>query len=256
MDSKSGLGFVIRQNSQNLFEHQENLGNIATVFQAEVLAISRACEALKPRINQNIVFRSDSQSALLAIKSHETNSSLILECIKKLNKVGSKNKLTLQWIKAHVGHDGNELADKLAKAGATSITKGPEPFLPIPYSYPKTKTKLILTKQWNSRWKTLNSCRQTKLWFECSSDKLSKHLTKLCRFDLGRLVQFITGHCNLNRHVSLQDRSVNPACRHCLQSEETPWHLVTSCPSFISHRANIFHGRLFNTIEWSPTQLH
>ena len=44
-----------------------HLGSIATVFQAEVAAISRAAQSLLYHHNQNIIIRSDSQAAIKAI---------------------------------------------------------------------------------------------------------------------------------------------------------------------------------------------
>ena len=252
---QSGCGFVIRQANKSVMTHHENIGTISTVFQAEVLAILRVCKALSKRINQKILIRSDSQSAIQSIKATSVESSLVLECIKELNKLGSKNRVHLQWIKAHCGHFGNEEADRLAKAGSEMSMQGPEPFLPVPDSYFKKITNTDLYAAWNSRWKKLKSCRQTKLFVKHCSNKTEKVLKEINRFDLGRLVQFITGHCNLNRHQSLQNREVNPRCRLCDDSDETPWHLVTGCPSLIWHRADFFHGLILYSIDWSPKQL-
>ena len=254
-DLHVGCGFTLKKASQSIDNHQEYLGTKATVFQAEVLAIHRACSALIKRKNQKIVIRSDSQAAIQALKATDVDSSLVLECVKGLNKLGSKNKVTLQWIKAHCGHEGNEEADQLAKAGAEMIALGPEPFLPVPDSYIQIITKTYLEKCWNSRWHNLKSCRQTKHWFAKSTNKIDKILGKSNRFELGRIVQFITGHCNLNRHKSLQNKSLGSTCRKCEKDEETPWHLVTSCPSFLKNRENIFHARILYSIDWSPEQL-
>ena len=255
-ESKVGCGFIIKKASECLDQHQESLGTIATVFQAEILAILRASQALQKRVNQKITFRSDSQAAIQALKSTNVESNLVLECIKSLNKLGKKNKLVLQWIKAHVGHLGNEEADILAKSGAEMKMLGPEPFLPVPDSYIKNCTKKVTNTKWNNRWINLESCRQTKLWFEKCNNKIEKVLNKFSRFELGRMIQFITGHCNLNRHRSLQEKDISPLCRYCSLDDETPWHLVTSCPSFISHRKNIFYGEILYSIDWSPKQLH
>ena len=52
---------------------------------------------------------------------------LVLEWVKNLKKIESKNRLILQWIKAHVGHLGKEEVDIQAKAGAdmaAAVTTG------------------------------------------------------------------------------------------------------------------------------------
>ncbi len=40
-------------------------------------------------------------------------------------------KITVEWVKAHEGTIGNELADALAKRGTIIVTQGCEPWLPV-----------------------------------------------------------------------------------------------------------------------------
>ena len=40
----------------------------------------------------------------------------------------------LCWVKAHVGTQGNEEADRLAKLASEQLVMGPEPMLPVPNS--------------------------------------------------------------------------------------------------------------------------
>ena len=87
-----------------------------------------------------IIIRSDSQAAVLALQSSYIHSSIVEECfLTTLNRLSEKNKVILQWIKAHVGHVGNEAADLFAKLGSESKASGPEPFLPVPQSFITTK---------------------------------------------------------------------------------------------------------------------
>ena len=64
------------------------------------------------------MIRSDSQAAVLALQSSFIHSSIVEECLTTLNRLSEKNKVILQWIKAHVGHVGNEAADLYAKLGS------------------------------------------------------------------------------------------------------------------------------------------
>ena len=68
-------------------------------------------------LDSDILIYSDSQAALLAIKSMMTSSKLVLETKHKWNHSGSRNNVHFSWVKAHVGTTGNERADELAKAG-------------------------------------------------------------------------------------------------------------------------------------------
>ena len=61
---------------------------------------------------------SDSQAAVKALASTTIRSSVVLECATALNEVAKRSRITLRWIKAHIGHKGNERADFLTKEGA------------------------------------------------------------------------------------------------------------------------------------------
>ena len=47
------------------------------------------------------------------------------------NTLNSSNDVQLFWIPAHVGLEGNERADVLAKEGTTTLPVGPGPMLPV-----------------------------------------------------------------------------------------------------------------------------
>ena len=113
------------------------VNTLSTVFQSEVVALSRAAKHLSIRNNQDIIFRVDSQSAIRSICKNSISSALVKECVENLNDLSKRNKVTIQWIKAHFGHKGNEAADANAKIGAQKQVQGMEPFLPVPVSFNK-----------------------------------------------------------------------------------------------------------------------
>ena len=64
---------------------------------------------------------SDSQAAIAAIDSSDVTSQAVLDTKVALNKLAKLTRNTvIVWIKAHMGHDGNEVADEMAKQGTTS----------------------------------------------------------------------------------------------------------------------------------------
>jgi ribonuclease HI len=63
----------------------------------------------------------DSQMALDSLKNSNIQTSLTEEIIRKMTEMEKTNwKIQFCWVKAHVGIQGNELADTLAKEAATN----------------------------------------------------------------------------------------------------------------------------------------
>ncbi|XP_020298080.1 uncharacterized protein LOC109862437 [Pseudomyrmex gracilis] len=110
--------------------HRESfsLGKLATVFQAEVLAILKCARLLlsnetkKRRIN----IYTDSKAAIGVLAKTTTESSVVWNCMQALNSLGERNSITLVWVPGNQGIQGNEMADSLAKLGTleeTSLSK-------------------------------------------------------------------------------------------------------------------------------------
>jgi ribonuclease HI len=123
-----------------------SMGKEASIFQAEVFAINKCAEINLDRSlrNQHIYINSDSQAALLALRSPESNSKLVQNCINSLNALANAYKVTLRWVPGHSDIDGNEKiksksnqnhlfvkANGLARKGAERPLFGPEPFCGI-----------------------------------------------------------------------------------------------------------------------------
>jgi ribonuclease HI len=63
----------------------------------------------------------DSKTILFSLKNAKNRKHLIEEIRRKATALEKENwYIEFTWIKAHAGHSGNELADKLAKEATTS----------------------------------------------------------------------------------------------------------------------------------------
>jgi ribonuclease HI len=269
-DEVTGAACVLfEENLNGVFvasdKYAENLGEIATVFQAEVYAIIMATEALEERVRNDeegkiktLRIVSDSASAIAAMGSFTTNSGLVLECRKRLSSLGRKRLLTLQWVKAHNGDEANELVDSWAKYATTLSRDKVEPFLPVPKTWLRKKTKEFVCQLWKERWKAQPQARQTKIFFSEPNEKLSRSILKLSRQTYGEIFRWISGHNFLKRHRSLLEPLIYPdsTCRACLEEEETSSHLIMQCPAFGQARHGIFGQHLLPEItEWTVSQL-
>jgi ribonuclease HI len=168
LDGKSGFGYVITHRLHKVKQGSVGTGSRASVFQAKIMAITEVCIALKNRIGKKITIRSDSQSAILAAGATIITTKTALTCRAALNHLGALNEVNLTWIKAHIGHKGNELADKLAKKGTLKSTIRS---CPVGLAQIKLTTKQAILKVWQKEWDEHDKCGQTKVFFNTINTK-------------------------------------------------------------------------------------
>ena len=130
----------------------------------------------------------------------------------------------------------NEVADYLAKSGSKSKMHGPEPFITVPNASCVNTVKDWSTDRWKSMWNRRKDCIEelsNKLRMKESVDwttsRLALRLLNFKRPQLNRVVQVLTGHCNLQRHKKTTGRAESSLCRKCSLEDETPHHHVGNC---------------------------
>jgi len=278
---KVGCAFTIQQcgcderHSKTIYDHWYHMQPYNSVFQAEVVAITEAAIYLRQQIMHHtipakeVVIFSDALSVLMALQKVHITQFTLVNCVMALNELQECTSLpvVLRWVKAHVGHSGNERADKLAKLGACDgdwqqfpppkdeqerrvyqmltdprlqAAQGQHIQTPAPMSHFVGLVWENLdswwTRDWQSAFREPNHpmYRQTKFWFPIPDKGKSLSLLTASRQHLGHLIQFITGHAFMARHNALiaaskGDDAVSKECTLCGEGDETPIHLVTEC---------------------------
>ncbi len=239
MGPNCGSGFLIKWGDQTRMGMSYN-GHFNTVFLSEVRAIAIAVEKL---LTENITTKivniySDCQSAIAAIFSVKSNSKTIQNCWHQLQKLDKNFEWSISWVKAHVGIEGNESADKLAKKATQIYYRGTQPVLPIAPIHVKNAIQAFTNTNWDIYWNGRVDCRQTKLWFPEPNIKESKEILKLNKSDFGLITRWITGHCFLARHEAIINNE-DPICNKCFIDDQTPWHLLKECPATAAIRSDI-----------------
>ena len=259
MSGQTGYGYAITNGNWVMAQGDGKMSPTNTVFQAEICAIKHCVENIEILdISNDLIIYSDSQAALYALESHKLKQQCVKECADALNSIGTRKNVTLKYIKAHVGHVGNEIADMLAKKGTKNVSK--KVVVAPPISWAKQQIENYSVNKWNSRWDSSKpKYRQTRNWYKKYNRKAAEFFISLSRQELGLVVQFLSGHNRLKRHQALlyPHLELDEKCSKCKQKPETSWHLIADCPYFMSRRRDIFHVQdsLKENPEWEPSQI-
>ena len=122
INGKTGAGVKIFILNKIIYRQSYSLPSNASIFQAELEAIRQAA-AFFNRNNTHypakyIKILVDSQATLKALSGNSIKSETVRRTIQELLTLGFDiPRLTLAWIKAHVGYEYNELAAALPNKG-------------------------------------------------------------------------------------------------------------------------------------------
>ena len=123
---------------------------------------------------------SDSQAAIKALNKPRLTSQSVLTTLEYMETLAIEVKhLTLAWIKAHVGTEGNEQADQAAKEGAAGGSHMKRTQTPIPWQVAKNKIEFYTTDKWKQKWINTPHYKHTKLFYDSPNKNKSKYILKM-----------------------------------------------------------------------------
>ena len=229
----------------------------ATVFQSELTAVEHGVDKANDLgIRGKVSLHSDSLSSIQALQKQDV---LSLQCYRThlaVKRFSAKADLRIHWIKAHVGHPGNERADELAKAGLQS-----DNFSDVGMSLRHCKLlfREASCKEWDWEWDGLSTdpnrtCKQTKIWWPGVNEtqaKKSNTLIQMDREDLSPSSQWYSGFNSLKYHKHKKS-GTDPTCRLCHEGLETSDHLAFHCPRTLRARVDNFHVHDGMPRDWNP----
>ena len=237
----TGYGYIIttHNNSTELHKVAAKMPNFSSVFQAEVTAITTSAIKLQGTCGKEIIFLTDSLSALQTLNNKLINSMTIKRCHNSLNELAKHNDVKLMWVEAHKGHWGNEEADTLAKEGTTSNNIVPGY---IPQSHIKQQINLAVMEMDKCDW-SITNYRHTNLTIGQNTKTTAKDLRSLetNREKYRAAIHLITGHAALNHHLHKMQQVETNICAYCETEEETTSHFLGTCPAFARIRGEIFN---------------
>ncbi|GBM68894.1 Putative protein in type-1 retrotransposable element R1DM, partial [Araneus ventricosus] len=200
IENETGFAVCTFQNGQNLHNFLFKLNYYNSVFQAELAAIHHAVKWAASN-NYKINIYTDSLSSILALKSAHSRSSFVNSVKQDVAIAG--NLVGLSWVKAHVGIQGNEMADQNAKQ---AITSGEELVIPAPRSFLNRKLKLYICQTWNTFWSNYDSA---------SGERVRKHINTVSPTFLINnkiLIYFLSGHGPFPAYLYRFKKINSPLC--------------------------------------------
>ena len=198
-----------------------------------------------------IVF-TDNQAALRALQNprHPSGQYILVEAIQLLDTLRTQGwKIHFQWIRAHAGVPGNELADQAAKQAAGH---GPNPRTQAePRQEPEQARTLVATakssirkamrKEWEKLWETAAHGRELfRLGVRPGKDVLTLRIGTH-RAISSVITQMRNGKISLRAYLSTINRADTNQCQ-CGHGTQTARHILLECREWVEERHRMWAG--------------
>ncbi|GFN93918.1 patatin-like phospholipase domain-containing protein 2 [Plakobranchus ocellatus] len=228
--------FLTRQQRKLEVGTQTRLRDGASVFSAELEGIALALTEIKKltKYHKNFVIYSDSLSALQAIQSKNFKIIDIRRLYNVIRKFPPYVHISFVWIPAHVGIQGNENVDKLAKAALNRASCSGKS---ICYSDLKPKINTYINSVWQRDWDAEGANKLHEVLPNLGEDLHRrgdgggrKQETAMCRLPVG--------HTWLTQSYLLKNEE-QPFCYAC-DSLYTVRHILIECPNLQDTRRKYF----------------
>ncbi|XP_063382997.1 uncharacterized protein LOC134669402 [Cydia fagiglandana] len=224
---KVGAALSIWKGETEIKAHKLALSEQCTVYQAELLALCKATREITASREKTFGIYSDSMAALQTIQNRKCFHPLAVEARDNLRTSSRQGKMvTLHWIKAHAGLEGNERADVLAKEAAVGSKRKPN-YDRCPVSFVKRAIRTATIEEWNRRYVDSDTASGTKLFFP---DAVNAYKMVRKIQPTGIRTQLMTGHGGFSEYLHRFKCKESPSCICDPAVRETVPHILLECP--------------------------
>ncbi|UYV75606.1 hypothetical protein LAZ67_13000725 [Cordylochernes scorpioides] len=192
-----------------------------SVYKSELSAIDTALKDININSPSKIIIYSDSRAAIYTFQNCFSSQEPLLKSIaKSVNRLPANSSVTVQWLPAHVGIPGNELADSLAKAGALGLPEARESTTQLDERDLLRTIKTQCLQEWKSD--------AAHDWYRAGGTSTGSVLPREQQSLISRLK---SGH--LRTMTFRNGCKVFPLCTKCNFQPATPRHIIDCIDSSI-----------------------
>ena len=223
------------------------LNSVASVFTSELYAIKIALTLILGETRKSVCIYSDSSSALMALAVFGSKIPLVQEIHQLLHRLRMEYIVVdFCWVPAHVGINGNELADREAKAACKRAALSTQE---IPLGDVKAVIKSIIYGEWMRRWVDKIGLdgnpwpRPVKLRDIQYVIEKSSAVVGLDRRDATKFTRLRIGHTHLTHSHFFEEDEQNRDPLICIDDDVVMSieHMLINCRRFQPERRLIFH---------------
>ncbi|KAJ9481262.1 hypothetical protein VN97_g12230 [Penicillium thymicola] len=230
----------------------------STVYAAELSGIEMALAAAttnddnegQTKAREVIIF-SDGQAAIQAVQNPQRPSGqyvpgLIYDHVRAIRSRNQPTNITIRWIPAHVGVNGNEFADGEAKSAALlgagmGVATGSGTGEPIirPAAAAKRAVRQRIRERWEKQWERETTSAPTKRLVQAPNKKTLRLYGGLSKPQCAILIQMRTMRIGL-RHFLFKIKAAETDRCSCDEGSQTPKHILMQCPRYIIPRTKLW----------------
>jgi ribonuclease HI len=217
------------------------LPDFSTNYQAEAVGMRGGLEWVEEdegRKAKKWLVMTDGLAVLSAMQGGSRMTPLVAQVVDK-----AREGISFVYIPAHQGHAGNEKADELAKA---AVEEGVRVEVQVPRGYTKGLARERTWRLWAAEWEAMRAeneakgegeRRRTYLEFAPTLEDLKAGVWDK-KVD-ARVLQLVSGHCNLGEYLHRFGRRETPECALCGVEAETVAHYLLRCRRWDRERNEI-----------------
>jgi ribonuclease HI len=232
----------------------------STVYAAELSGIEMALAKTKRKIEnkptdtaREVIIFSDSQAAIQAVQNPQRPSGqyVLTSIYNHVRAIRSQNQIqqnptniTIRWIPAHVGVDGNEFADEEAKsaallgAGMGVATGADNPIIRLAAAA-KRAVRQRIRERWEKQWERETTSAPTKRLVQAPNKKTLRLYEGLSKPQCAILIQMRTMRIGL-RHFLFKIKAAETDRCTCDEGSQTPKHILMQCPRYVVPRTKLW----------------